>query len=274
MVLLDRGFSTSIMSNPIIRRLGKVTDTAEKGHAATYAGIGFKTIFFLLLTAGGVLGFFFMRAFFSYEDVGADAITFGAMSVGMHEIVVFLIAAFLTLITPFLAWIIRPTIPVTGSLYAASQGFVIAFSANLYGGEYIHLIWLALFLTIIIILAMLILYMARIIKVDKKFNSVLKVLFFSSILGSIGIVVCRFIPLTADFANYILNNAVISIGGSILMIIIAALFLLSDFDAVEKTVEHQLPKKYEWAAAFGLVFTVIWLYLKVLNLLVKLTSRK
>jgi len=47
-----------------------------------------------------------------------------------------------------------------------------------------------------------------------------------------------------------MDNAAFSIGISILFIIIAALFLLSDFDAIEKTAEHQLPKKYEWTAGF------------------------
>ncbi|WP_294466916.1 Bax inhibitor-1/YccA family protein [uncultured Ruminococcus sp.] len=65
-----------------------------------------------------------------------------------------------------------------------------------------------------------------------------------------------------------------SIGFSVLGIITATLFLLTDFDTIEKNVENNLPKKYEWSAAFGLAFTVIWIYLKVLDLLLTLSKNK
>ena len=56
-------------------------------------------------------------------------------------------------------------------------------------------------------------------------------------------------------------------------IVIAALFLISDFSVIDECVQEQYPKEYEWSAAFGLVFTVIWLYLKILDLLMQLNKK-
>ena len=59
-----------------------------------------------------------------------------------------------------------------------------------------------------------------------------------------------------------------SVGG----VILASLFLLVDFSQIQQTVENKLPKQYEWVAAFSLTFTIIWLYLEILNLLIKLKT--
>lgn len=256
----------SVMTNPIIRKLSKVTET-DSAHVSTYGGIVGKTIFFLLLTAFGAVLAYYLHGHFT-DRIGDD------LPFAPQELLIVVIAGVFALFTPLLAWLIRPTIPVTGSLYAMSQGYLLAFVAMVYGGEYVRLMWLALALTLLIVFVMLVLYASRIVKVNHKFNAVLKILFFTAILGSIGLFIGSLIPFTSHFVTEIMSNPVISIGGSVLMIVIASLFLLSDFDVIERTVEHQLPKKYEWIAAFGLVFTVIWLYLKVLNLLVKLTNRK
>ena len=61
-----------------------------------------------------------------------------------------------------------------------------------------------------------------------------------------------------------------------ILCLLASLFLISDFSVIDACVKEGYPKEYEWSAAFGLVFTVIWLYLKILDLLIRLTgdSRK
>ncbi|MEZ0388692.1 MAG: Bax inhibitor-1/YccA family protein, partial [Verrucomicrobium sp.] len=55
---------------------------------------------------------------------------------------------------------------------------------------------------------------------------------------------------------------------------IAALNLVLDFDFIEQGVEHGAPKYMEWYAAFGLLVTLIWLYIEILRLLAKLASRR
>ena len=65
-----------------------------------------------------------------------------------------------------------------------------------------------------------------------------------------------------------------SIGLSVVYILIACAFLLVDFDTIQRCVEQKLPKKYEWTAAFGLAYTIIYLFLKIFNLICKLTQKK
>ena len=82
------------------------------------------------------------------------------------------------------------------------------------------------------------------------------------------------IPGTRPFVTSLKANMIINIGGSVIYIIIATLFLLVDFDTIRRTVDDGLPKKYEWWASFGLAFSVIWLFFKILELISKLKGSK
>ena len=58
----------------------------------------------------------------------------------------------------------------------------------------------------------------------------------------------------------------------IISIIIASLFLITDFATIDHVVTNKLPAKYEWSAAFGLAFTVLWIYVKILDLLIQIVG--
>jgi uncharacterized YccA/Bax inhibitor family protein len=70
------------------------------------------------------------------------------------------------------------------------------------------------------------------------------------------------------------NSSMFSIGFSIFVVIIASLNLVLDFDFIEEGAEIGAPKYMEWYGAFGLLVTLIWLYLEILRLLAKLQSRR
>ena len=70
------------------------------------------------------------------------------------------------------------------------------------------------------------------------------------------------------------NASMFSIGFSLFVIIIASLNLVLDFDFIEEGAENGAPKYMEWYGAFGLLITLVWLYLEILRLLAKLQSRK
>ena len=70
------------------------------------------------------------------------------------------------------------------------------------------------------------------------------------------------------------NASMISIGFSFFVVIIASLNLVLDFDFIEEASEAGVPKYMEWYATFGLLITLIWLYLEILRLLAKLQSRR
>jgi uncharacterized YccA/Bax inhibitor family protein len=73
---------------------------------------------------------------------------------------------------------------------------------------------------------------------------------------------------------YIHESGIIGIGFSVFVVIMAALNLVLDFDFIENGAQSGAPKFMEWYAAFGLMVTLIWLYLEILRLLAKLKSRK
>lgn len=115
----------------------------------------------------------------------------------------------------------------------------------------------------------------RIIKVIAKFRKFMFILFGSIIIGSILLIVMHFIPglnIVAMGIDGILANPVVSIISSIVFII-AAIFLVADFNGIEECVERKMDKSYEWMAAFGLAYTIIYLYFKILNLLVQIFVR-
>jgi len=70
-----------------------------------------------------------------------------------------------------------------------------------------------------------------------------------------------------------MQNSVLMIALDVVGLVIAALFLISDFTVIDNCVKEGYPKEYEWSAAFGLVFTVIWIYLKILDILIRLTGK-
>ena len=66
----------------------------------------------------------------------------------------------------------------------------------------------------------------------------------------------------------------LGIGFSLFVVGLAAFNLLLDFDFIEKSAQHQAPKFMEWYGAFGLMVTLIWLYMEILRLLMKLSDRR
>ena len=79
---------------------------------------------------------------------------------------------------------------------------------------------------------------------------------------------------TGSSFSIITDTGLMGIGFSLLVVAIAALNLVLDFDIIEQAAENRTPKYMEWYATFGLLVTLIWLYLEILRLLAKLQSRR
>ena len=196
------------------------------------------------------------------------------VSLSRNEAVIFAAVLVAGFICELLGIFIRKTVPVTGTLYAASQGYVISFLVFkvLKGYEYLGLE--ALLLTVTVVAVMSWLYSSGIIRADKKFRTVL----LSLVIGSVGVGLLSFlgslIPATRPFVQAMMQNRALTVSLDILGLVIASLFLISDFSMIDDCVRQRYPKQYEWSAAFGLVFTVIWIYLKILDLLMQFTDNK
>jgi uncharacterized YccA/Bax inhibitor family protein len=120
-------------------------------------------------------------------------------------------------------------------------------------------------------IAMYFLYSFKIIKVTEKFKSVI-------IMATMGIAVFYLITLVAGMfgvhMDFFTDSSPLSIGLSLFIVVIAALNLILNFDIIEQGTAAGAPKYMEWYAAFGLMVTIVWLYLEILRLLSKLNSRR
>ncbi len=267
--------NTLFRSNPVLKRLSKVTERAA-GNVATYSGIATKTCFFLALTLVGMLAQLLVHAAFANQPVWQTFEIYKSFTVSLtlSETIVLVAVMLGGFVMELLGIFVRKTIPVTGSLYAMSEGYVISFIVFrvLKGYEYLGME--ALLITIAVIGVMSWLYSAGIIKANKKFHAILLAL----VLGSIALGVLTFagslIPATRPYVQAMMQNTALTIGLDVIGIVIAALFLISDFSTIDTCVRDGYPKEYEWSAAFGLVFTVLWLYVKILDLLIQLAGKK
>lgn len=161
--------------------------------------------------------------------------------------------------------------------YGLLEGFVIgAFSAlvnGMFEEKYPNLVLTAVGLTFGVALAMFLLYNFRIIRPTEKFKSVM----FSCILG-IGIFyVIYFILMLFGVHLQFMNwndSSPLGIGISIFVTAIAALTLILDFERIEAGAESGAPKYMEWYSAFGLLVSMVWLYIQILKLLSRFASSR
>ena len=264
---------TLLHPNPILRRLSKASDRTLT-NTATYSGIAVKTCIFLTLTMLGMIVQLLVSSAFASAPVWQSFTLYGKYTVNLTLSETMIVGAVLIggLISEIVGIFARKTIPITGSLYAVSQGYVISFLVFkvLKGFEYLGLE--ALLLTIAVIAVMSWLYTSGKVRVNDKFRTVL----FSLVIGSITLGAMTFlgslIPFTRPFIQEIFANPAIAIGLDVLGILLASLFLISDFGVIDTCVKEGYPKGYEWNAAFGLVFTVIWLYIKILELVIRIAG--
>jgi uncharacterized YccA/Bax inhibitor family protein len=129
----------------------------------------------------------------------------------------------------------------------------------------------AVLLTFGVVIAMFFLYRFRIIKVTEKFRSVIFMATLGIAIFYLLAWVLRLFHINIAFIN---EGSTLGIGFSLFVVGIAALNLLLDFDMIEKGVAAGAPKYMEWYGAFGLLVTIVWLYLEILRLLAKLADRR
>ena len=160
--------------------------------------------------------------------------------------------------------------PVTAPLYALVEGLFLGSISAIYNARFEGIVFQAVMLTFAIMFALLMAYRSGLIKATENFKlgvvaatgGIFLVYLATFVLGFFGIK----IPMIHD-------SGLIGIGFSLFVVVIAALNLVLDFDFIETGVEKGAPKYMEWYGAFGLLVTLVWLYLEILRLLSKLQSR-
>ena len=162
--------------------------------------------------------------------------------------------------------------PITVPIYAILEGLMLGSVSYIYGQMYDGIVFQAICLTIFILFSLLFAYRSKIIKPTQNFKlglfaatgCVILLYLFSFIASFFGVSVSILDPT---------NSSLFSIGASLLIVVIASLNLVIDFDFIEEGAEMGVPKYMEWYGAFGLLVTLVWLYLEILRMLAKLRNR-
>ena len=160
--------------------------------------------------------------------------------------------------------------PVTAPLYALVEGFFLGSISAVYELRFDGIVFQAVLLTFGTLFALLMAYRSGLIKATENFK-------LGVVAATGGIALVYLATIVLGFFNIniplIHESGMVGIGFSLFVIVIAALNLVLDFDFIENGVEQGAPKYMEWYGAFGLMVTLVWLYIEFLRLLSKLNSR-
>lgn len=159
---------------------------------------------------------------------------------------------------------------ILGPLYAIAQGFFLGAISKAYNTEWDGIVIQAVGATLGVFAVMLVLYRTKIIKVTDKFRRTI-------IMATLGLMafylVSWVISLFGVNIGIFSSSSWLGIAFSLFAAGLAALNLTLDFDFIERGAEQGMPKQMEWYAAFGLLVTLVWLYLELLRLLSKFQNR-
>ena len=212
-----------LRSNPVLSRLSKITERSQD-YAATYAGIARKTSFFLLMTLVGLVAQLVVMNAMGNEPVWQE-ITINeqfTLELTQKEAVIFTAVVILGFVAELLGIFVRKTIPVTGTLYSISQGYVISFLVFKVLNGYEYLGMEALLLTVAVVFVMSWLYSSGIVKADSKFRTVLLSLMLGSLAFGLLTFIGSLIPATRPFVQAMMNNSFLVIAMDVIGLVIAA----------------------------------------------------
>lgn len=192
--------------------------------------------FVTMLTAGGSIGAFILALIISFSRLSPK---FGLIKY----------------LTPF---------------YALFQGFALGGISAFFEASAPGIVSQALAATFAAFFVMLLLYKFRAISCTQKFRSFILISTFS-------ILVIYLVDFIAHFLGYslpvIYSSSPLGLLFSLIIVVIASLSLILDFDFIEQGAMRNYPQEYEWYGAFGLLVTMIWMYVEILKLLSKIQRR-
>lgn len=222
---------------------------AHSGEVMTLEGTVNKTLIAVVLTA--------MSAYFTYDNPALVSLALPAVILGF---VIALIITFKKTLAPYLT-------PV----YAIVEGVFLGAISLFANTQYPGIVFQAVSLTFLSLFALLFAYKSGYIKATENFK-----LGVVAATGGIFLVylVTFVLSLFGVHVGFMHGGGLLSIGISVFVCIIASLNLVLDFDFIENAAASKSTPKYmEWFGAFGLLITLVWLYIEVLRLLMKLQQR-
>lgn len=228
-------------------------DTVGSGQTMTIGGTVNRTFILILLVLATFV--YSWNQFVENPSSVLPLILIGAIG----GLIVALITIFVPKVSPF-----------TAPLYALLEGLFLGAISAQYEAQYGGIVFQAVLLTIAVLFSLLLVYKSGLIKVTQNFR-----------MGVIAATGAIFLVYLVSFIGgffgfnvpYLHDSSPIGIAISVIIVIIAALNLVLDFDFIENAAASRVPKYFEWYGAFGLLITLVWLYLEILRLLSKIRSR-
>ncbi len=241
------------MANPVLTRAFERTDQLPDAEEQ--------------MSTGGV-----GRSLLVLSALFLPAAVWGWTQVSFQRFPSWMLVALVVAIGAVIAGAVRPHwTPLIGPIYAVVEGALVGAISNVYQNAYGEgIVTNAILGTFITVLVMAVLYITRTIRVTERMRSVV-------VGATAGIFVFYLVSLGLSFAGVqmplVWDAGPLGIVFSLGVIVLAAFNLLIDFDLIERGIAAGAPKWMDWYAAFGLMVTVVWLYLEILRLLGKLQRR-
>jgi uncharacterized YccA/Bax inhibitor family protein len=244
--------------NPTLQeKMFQNTISIPGGDTMTQRGALNKFFFLFLMVMASAS--FTWSAFYQGKDVMPWMIG-GAIG----GFVVALIIVFKKEWSPYLA-------PAYGLLEGVFVGGISAIYNNAFQKVAPGIVMQAVGLTFGVVIAMYLLYQFRIIKATERFKSIV----FTATAGvAIFYLIAMVLRMFGVDMPFIHEGSNLGILFSLVIVVIAAMNLIMDFDMIDQGAAAGAPKYMEWYCAFGLMVTIVWLYIEILRLLSKFASRK
>jgi uncharacterized YccA/Bax inhibitor family protein len=264
-------FSNPVLSQSVFNRVGYASGTATM----TVQGTAIKTLVLVAILMATAA--FTWTQTISFVEAAKDTagVVPHAHVVGNPYLFVFgglIGGSIFALIT----WLFPRSSPWTAPCYAGFEGLALGGISALFEGIYPGIVLNAVGLTLGVLITMLVVYAAGIIRVTERFQmmvmsaggAIMLVYFVTMVMNWFGV------PTPYIHSGLSAGRAgLISVGFSIVCVVVASLYLLLDFEFIKQNAERGAPRYMEWYSGFGLLLTLVWLYIEILKLLAKLRRR-
>ncbi len=243
------------MANPVMTRgFGQPSGPLVDDDRMTASGVSRASLILLALFAPAAL--------WGWSQVDIDQGRFPSWLIG--AVLLGFVCAIVGMFKPMWARFIAP-------VYAVVEGAFVGAISAVYATAYEGIVTQAVLGTFLTVVVMAVLYATRTIRVTEKMRSIVMVA-----TGAIALFYLVSFGLSFFNVNVPLvwDSGPIGILFSVGVIVLASFNLLLDFDLIERGVKGGAPAYMNWYAAFGLMITIVWLYLEILRLLAKLQDRR
>lgn len=239
-------------NNPVYKRaLSQAEGAIDISYeVSTYAGVARKVLFYIALVVIGAVGGIALMA--SNPDLVVNLLILSLATTGIFA---------------FIGFLIPSAAKFFGSIYCLGEGLLVGVVSLVFDTAAPGVVLAALLSTVVVVAMVATLYLTGLVKVTNTFLRFLLIFAISILLSMFLLwIISIFVEIKFNFAISALVSAI--------MIFLCILYLFYDLDMIRRIVEGGAPKKLEWYVAFGLVFTLIWLYMELLPVLVRLMARR